>query len=184
MNILEGSLALSQIQAAEARIAPFIRHTPVIFVDGADFGIPDVQLAFKLEMTQHAGSFKSRGAFYQMLSREVPTAGVVAASGGNHGAAVAYAAQRLNRSATIFVPSVASRAKIEQIQAYGASLEIRGERYADALAASEAYAQASGALPIHAFDQIETLLGQATVALEFEHDAPGTSSTLSFTPTS
>src|ERR1700730_8429202 len=170
--LIDGPLATSQIQAAAARIAPFIRHTPVLFVDGADFDLPDVRLAFKFEMTQHAGSFKSRGAFNQMLSREVPAAGVVAASGGNHGAAVAFAAQRLQLPATIFVPSVASQTKIEQIRAYGARLEIRGERYADALAASEIHAQSSGAMPIHAFDQLETLLGQATVGLEFEQDAP------------
>jgi len=172
MNLLDGPLATSQIQAAAARIAPYIRRTPVFFVDGADFDLPGVRLAFKLEMTQHAGSFKSRGAFNQMLSREVPAAGVVAASGGNHGAAVAFASRRLQLPATIFVPSVASQTKIEQIRAYGARLEIRGERYADALAASETHAQSSGAMPIHAFDQLETLLGQATVGLEFEQDAP------------
>src|ERR1700736_81843 len=107
MNLLDGPLATSQIQAAAARIAPFIRHTPVLFVDGADFDLPDVRLALKLEMFQHAGSFKSRGAFNNMLSREVPAAGVIAASGGNHGAAVAFASRRLQLPATIFVPSVA-----------------------------------------------------------------------------
>jgi threonine dehydratase len=172
MNILDGPLAISQIRAAAARIAPFVRHTPVLFVDGADFDLPDVRLALKLEMIQHAGSFKCRGAFNNMLSREVPAAGVVAASGGNHGAAVAFASRRLQLPATIFVPSVASQTKIEQIRAYGARLEIRGERYADALAASEIHALSSGAMPIHAFDQVETLLGQATVGLEFEQDAP------------
>ena len=172
MDILDGPLAAVQIRAAAARIAPFIRHTPVLPVDGADFGLPEVRLVFKLELTQHAGSFKSRGAFNHMLSREVPAAGVVAASGGNHGAAVAFAAQRLRLPATVFVPNVASQTKIDQILAYGARLEIRGERYADALAASESYAQASGAMAIHAFDQVETLLGQATVGVEFEQDAP------------
>jgi threonine dehydratase len=169
---LDGPLAVSNIQATASRIAPYVRRTPVVVADGADFELPDVRLAFKLEMTQHAGSFKSRGAFNNMLSREVPAAGVVAASGGNHGAAVAFASQRLKLPARIFVPSVASPAKIDQIKAYGAHLEISGERYSDALAASESYAQSSGAMSIHAFDQVETLLGQATVALEFEHDAP------------
>jgi threonine dehydratase len=178
MNILDGPLAISQIRAAAVRIAPFIRRTPVLFVDGADFDLPDVRLALKLEMIQHAGSFKSRGAFNNMLSREVPAAGVVAASGGNHGAAVAFASRRLQLPATIFVPSVASQTKIEQIRAYGARLEIRGEKYADALAASETHAQSSGAMPIHAFDQVETLLGQATVGLEFEQDAPALDSLL------
>jgi threonine dehydratase len=173
MNLLDGPLAIAQIQATAARLAPFTRRTPVMYAEGADFGLPDVRLAFKLELLQHAGSFKSRGAFNHLLSRPVPAAGVVAASGGNHGAAVAFAAQRLKQPATIFIPSVASPAKIEQIKAYGARLEIRGERYADALAASEVFAQSSGALVIHAFDQVETLQGQATLALELEEQAPG-----------
>ena len=171
-DLLEESLSPAQIRAAYFRIAPYIRHTPVLHADGEDFGLPKIHLAFKMEMLQHAGSFKSRGAFNQMLSRKVPAAGVVAASGGNHGAAVAFVAQRLGLRAKIFVPSVASKAKIEQIKAYGASLEIQGERYADALAASEAYRQSSGALAIHAFDQVETLQGQGTLGLEFEQDVP------------
>jgi len=107
-----------------------------------------------------------------MLTRQAPAAGVLAASGGNHGVAVAYAAMRLKIPATIFVPRVASPAKIEQIKAFGARLEIIGERYADALAASLEYAHNSGAMQIHAYDQIETLQGQATVGKEFEEDAP------------
>jgi threonine dehydratase len=165
-------LSDAAIEATAARIAPFVRHTPLLHVDGADFGLPGVRLVFKLEYLQHAGSFKSRGAFNHLLTRTVPHAGVVAASGGNHGAAVAFAAGRMKVPATIFVPKVASPTKIEQIRAYGATLKIVGERYADALAASEAFVQASGALPIHAYDQVETLQGQATVGLEFERDAP------------
>jgi threonine dehydratase len=172
MDILNTSLDQAAIGAAAARIAPYIRRTPTVVTDGRDFGIPDVRLAFKLEFLQHSGSFKVRGAFSQMLSRPAPAAGVVAASGGNHGAAVAFAARRLGIPATIFVPSVASRIKLEQIKAYGALLRIVGDCYADALAASEQFAAESGAMPIHAFDQVETLLGQATVALEFEQDQP------------
>ncbi|MDB5871108.1 MAG: Threonine dehydratase [Ramlibacter sp.] len=153
-------------------IQPHIRRTPVLEVDGADFGLPGVQLVFKLEFLQHAGSFKSRGAFTQMLTRAIPANGVVAASGGNHGAATAYAAMKTGHPATIFVPSVASPAKIEQIRGYGADLRIVGDRYADALAASVEWAAQSGAAPVHAFDQVETLLGQATVAMEFEEQAP------------
>ena len=129
-------------------------------------------LTLKLELLQHAGSFKSRGAFNNLLTRKIPPAGIVAASGGNHGAAVAFAAMKLGIPAKIFVPSVASPAKIQQIQAYGADLVVGGERYADALVASEAWISHSGALPIHAFDQVETLLGQATVGLELEQQAP------------
>jgi hypothetical protein len=131
----------------------YLRRTPVIEVDGADFGLGAMRGFLKLEFMQHAGSFKARGAFANLLLREVPQAGVVAASGGNHGVAVAYAAMRLGKRARIFVPSVASPAKMARIRECGAELVVAGERYADALAASEEWARASGALPVHAFDQ-------------------------------
>ena len=165
-------IATDQIEATYARIASHIRRTPVVEVDGADFDLNLSALTLKLELLQHAGSFKSRGAFNNLLTRKIPPAGIVAASGGNHGAAVAFAAMKLGIPAKIFVPSVASPAKIQQIQAYGADLVVGGERYADALLASEAWISHSGALPIHAFDQVETLLGQATVGLELEQQAP------------
>jgi threonine dehydratase len=161
------------IEAAERLIRPHIRHTPAVAVAAADFGLPPRTLSLKLECLQHTGSFKPRGAFANLLSREIPKAGVVAASGGNHGAAVAYAAQRLGIPATIFVPKVAAAAKLARIRGYGATLTVTGEVYADALAESEAFAAASGALPIHAYDQPETLAGQGTVAREWEADAPG-----------
>ncbi|MGE5095809.1 MAG: threonine/serine dehydratase [Betaproteobacteria bacterium] len=160
------------IRAGAQRIAPWIRRTPVVRVDGEDFGCPGLQLALKLEFLQHAGSFKTRGAFNSLLTREIPPAGVAAASGGNHGAAVAFAAMKRRVPATIFVPTVASPAKLEQIRGYGARLEVGGDRYADALEASERWIARSGALAIHAYDQVETLQGQATVGLEFEEDAP------------
>ncbi len=169
---MEPTLDGAAIRAAAARIAPHIRRTPVIEVDGADFGLPSVRLVFKLEFLQHAGSFKTRGAFNHLLTRGIPPVGVVAASGGNHGAAVAYAAMKMKRPATIFVPSVASPAKMEQIRGYGARLEISGERYNDALIASEKWIGETGAAAIHAYDQVETLQGQATVGLEFEEQAP------------
>jgi threonine dehydratase len=179
MDLLRAGRAVSvlapareDIRAAAARIAPHIRRTPVIRVDGADFGLERVELAFKLEFLQHAGSFKARGAFNQMLTRAIPAAGVVAASGGNHGAAVAFAAMKTAHAATIFVPSVASPAKMDQIRGYGATLQVSGERYADALAASAEWVEKSGAVAIHAYDQIETLQGQGTVGLEFEEQAP------------
>jgi len=158
----------SEIAATERLIRPHIRRTPVIAVDGADFGLGVRRLSFKLELTQHAGSFKTRGAFANLLMRDVPPAGVVAASGGNHGAAVAYAAMKRGVRAKIFVPSVASPAKIARIRDYGADLVVGGERYADALAASEVWGAQTGALAVHAFDQNETLLGQGTVGLELE----------------
>src|ERR1051325_7677990 len=154
-------------------IRPHVRRTPVIEVDPSDFGIRAAGLTLKLELFQHTGAFKPRGAFANMLSHEIPAAGVVAASGGNHGAAVAFAARKLGHSATIFVPIVSSPAKIDRIRGYGAHLVVTGDRYDDALAASRERASESGALAIHAYDQIETLLGQGSVGLEFEEQAPG-----------
>lgn len=167
-----GAIDAARIAATERVIRPHIRRTPTIALDRADFGLAAGPLALKLELFQHAGSFKTRGAFANLLLRDVPPAGVVAASGGNHGAAVAYAAMRRKVPAKIFVPSVSSPAKIERIRGYGADLVVGGERYADALAASEAWAAASGALPVHAFDQAETLLGQGTLAAELEEQIP------------
>jgi threonine dehydratase len=161
-----------QIEATHAVIRPHVRLTPVVEVSGADFGLPPFPLTLKLEELQHSGSFKARGAFANLLMRALPPAGVVAASGGNHGAAVAYAAKQLGVSAKIFVPTVSSPAKIERIRAYGADLVVGGDRYADALAASEAWVRQSGALPVHAFDQLETLLGQGTIGLELSVQAP------------
>jgi threonine dehydratase len=128
-------------------------------------------LLFKLESLQHSGSFKVRGAFANLLTRPVPAAGVVAASGGNHGAAVAYAARSLGMNARIYVPRVSSPAKISRIQSYGAQLVVEGERYADALAASERWAAESGALQVHAYDEEGALLGQGTIGLELDQQA-------------
>jgi threonine dehydratase len=161
-----------RITAVENIIRPHIRRTPVMEAGGADFGLDSSRLIFKLELLQHAGSFKARGAFANLLTRPIPQAGVVAASGGNHGVAVAFAAMKLGVPAKIFVPSVASREKIERIRGYGAELVITGERYADALAASESWIAQTGAAAVHAYDQIETLLGQGTVGLEFEEQSP------------
>ncbi len=149
-----------------------VRRTPVPAVDGPDFGLDTESLVLKLELFQHSGSFKARGAFANLLMRDVPKAGVVAASGGNHGAAVAFAARKLGIPARIFVPKVSSPSKIERIRSYGVELVVEGERYSDALAASEAWAMESGALPIHAYDRRETLLGQGTLALELSEQAP------------
>jgi len=161
-----------RIAEIEPLIRPYIRRTPIVEADGADFALDSAQLVFKLESLQHAGSFKPRGAFANLLTRLVPAAGIVAASGGNHGAAVAYAAMKLEKPARIYVPTVASPEKVERIRGYGAELVITGERYADALAASERWAAESGAMSVHAYDQVETLLGQGTVGVEFEQQDP------------
>ena len=160
------------IETTHAVIRPHVRVTPILELTGADAGLAAFPLTLKLELLQHSGSFKARGAFANLLLRAVPAAGVVAASGGNHGAAVAYAAMRLRVRARIFVPTVSSPAKIARIRGYGADLVVGGERYADALAASQAYVAESGALPVHAFDQAETLLGQGTLGLELTGQAP------------
>jgi threonine dehydratase len=167
-----------QIAATENTIRRHIRRTPIIEAEAGDFGCDSVPLVFKLELLQHSGSFKARGAFANLLLRKIPQSGVVAASGGNHGAAVAFAAMKLGIPAKIFVPTVASPEKIERIRGYGAELVVTGERYAEALGASEHWAAESGALAVHAYDQPETLLGQGSVGLEFEHQCPDLDSLL------
>ena len=166
-------LTREQIVAAHRRIASYVRRTPVIEVESSDFGLtPSVRLSLKLELLQHTGSFKPRGAFTNLLRRKVPAAGVVAASGGNHGAAVAFAAMRLGIRAKIFVPTVASASKIQLIKDCGADVVVGGERYADALSASELWVESSGAMPVHAYDQPDTILGQGTVGAELQEQAP------------
>lgn len=162
------SVGRDHIAATEPVIRPHIRRTPVVEVRGRDFGLGDVTLLFKLELVQQSGSFKARGAFANLLLRTVPPAGVVAASGGNHGAAVAHAARELNIPARIYVPTISTPAKVERIRASGAELVIVGERYAEALAASEEWAKTSGALTVHAYDQDETMMGAGTLGLEIE----------------
>jgi threonine dehydratase len=166
------AISRERIQATERVIRPHIRRTPILEVDGTEFGLDSIKIVFKLELFQHSGSFKARGAFTNILTRDVPAAGVIAASGGNHGAAVAYAAMKLRKPATIFVPSVASPAKLDRIRRYGAELVIAGDRYAESLEASEEWTAKSGALPIHAYEAIETLLGQGTLGMELEEQAP------------
>jgi threonine dehydratase len=163
------------IIATERIIRPYIRHTPIVTTAASDFNADaqtDARVTIKLELMQYAGSFKTRGALANLLMRAIPDAGVVAASGGNHGAAVAYAAMRLGIAARIYVPSISSPAKIARIRSFGAELVVGGDGYADALRASEEWSGASGALRVHAFDQLETLHGQGTLGLELEQQAP------------
>jgi threonine dehydratase len=174
-------ISRDEIRGTYDIIRPYIRRTPVVQLDLADLDpaageLPGVTL--KLEQLQCAGSFKARGAFANLLLRNVPPAGVVAASGGNHGVAVAYAASRVGLGgkqsgvpARIFVPTVSAPAKMERIRQLGAELVVTGDRYADALAAAQAWVQSSGAMSVHAFDQRETLLGQGTLGLELAGQA-------------
>jgi threonine dehydratase len=160
------------VLAAEAVIRRHVRETPIVTVPARDFGLIGSPITFKLEFMQHSGSFKARGAFTNLLMRQGAERGVVAASGGNHGAAVAYAAQQLGYRAKLFVPSIASPAKIARIQSYGADVVVGGAAYTDAFAASRAWATEHDAIQVHAYDQFETLAGQGTVALEFAEQAP------------
>jgi len=154
----------AEITAAHTRIRADIRRTPLLWLDPA--------LCLKLECLQRGGSFKPRGAFNRLRSAGDLSRGVVAASGGNHGVAVALAAQALGARADIFVPEISAPAKRARIQGFDARLHVGGATYFDALAASTAHAEASGAVVVHAYDQPEVLAGQGTVALEWQQDAP------------
>jgi threonine dehydratase len=156
------------ITAAASRISEYVRHTPVLRANIGEHS----PVALKLELLQHAGSFKPRGAFNRLLSADRPAGGVIAASGGNHGAAVAYAARSLGMSAEIFVPAGTPAAKVARIASYGAHVVQGGDTYAEALIASRRRQAETGALEVHAYDHADVLAGQGTVGREFEQDAP------------
>jgi threonine dehydratase len=177
-DVTDNPISRDAIAATDDLISPHIRRTPIMAIDGRDVGHAGGPLMLKLELLQRSGSFKARGAFANMLTRKVPPAGVAAASGGNHGAAVAFAAGKLGHKARIFVPTTSSPAKIERIRSYGAELVVQGEQYADALALCERYIAETGAMSVHAYDQRETLLGQGTIGLEIEADARGVDTVL------
>ena len=141
-------------------------------VSADELGSPHPPLVLKLEQLQHAGSFKARGAHNLLLTADVPAAGVVAASGGNFGLAVAHAASRLGHHAAIFVPEVASPAKVERLRGFGAEVVVGGAFYADAYTASVERAESTGALLAHAYDQPEVVAGAGTCAVELEEQAP------------
>jgi threonine dehydratase len=161
----------SDIAAAAVRLGGYVRHTPLLRLGPAELGL-GFPVALKLELLQHAGSFKPRGAFNRLLSAVLPPAGVIAASGGNHGAAVAYAARALGTNAEVFVPAPTPETKVRRIAGYGARVVLTGATYAEALAASRERQAATGALEVHAYDHPDVLAGQGTVGREFEHDAP------------
>jgi threonine dehydratase len=178
MNPIESTLppvGRDAIRAAYRRIAGRIRHTPIV-----EANLNGHPLSFKLECLQRSGSFKARGAFNRLLAAlddpgqadALSHAGVVAASGGNHGIAVALAAAELGLAAQIFVPAATPAAKQARLRSLGARLHPVGERYAEAFAASQEHARATGALTVHAYDQPEVLAGQGTVALEWARQRP------------
>jgi threonine dehydratase len=163
----------ADIDAAAARIAGRVRHTPILAVEGAALGLPQ-PVTLKLEHTQVTGSFKVRGAFNTMLSADVPAAGVVAASGGNHGAAVAHAASALGHISKIFVPKlIAKEEKLARMRAFGAEVILTEGSVADCMAAYAAHAEETGALSVHPYDTFPTLAGQGTVAREIEAQMGG-----------
>lgn len=166
-----------EIQDAARRISRQVRRTPCIALEDGAFAV-DARIFLKLESLQHTGSFKPRGAFNCILSSQVPKAGVIAASGGNHGAAVAYAARQLGYPAEIFVPTISSPAKVDRLRQYGATVNIIGRDYAEALAASHERAAHTGALAVHAYDDPRVLAGQGTLAMEFEEQVRGLESVL------
>jgi threonine dehydratase len=162
----------TSIIAASKRTAPYLRRTPVMELSASDlgFGCP---LSLKLELFQHSGSFKARGAFNTLLKGAVPKQGVAAASGGNHGASVAHAAKVLGHRARIFVPEISSPAKVARIRAAGAEVVQQGQRYDDARMLCEAYQRDSGAFGVPAFDGWDTIEGQGTIALEWLEQSKG-----------
>lgn len=161
----------AEIEAASTRVAGYVRTTPIIHLETGALGL-NARVVLKFEQLQHTGSFKPRGAFNRLLSSSVPSAGVIAASGGNHGLAVAYAARQLGHRAEIFVPEVCPPIKVERLRSYGAVVTQIGATYAEALRASQARAEQTGALVVHAYDQPEVVAGQGTLGLEFERQAP------------
>ncbi|MEM8552206.1 MAG: serine/threonine dehydratase [Pseudomonadota bacterium] len=155
------------IDAASARIAGHVRRTPILTLDAP------VACELKLEQLQVTGTFKARGAFNTLLASDVPPSGVAAASGGNHGVAVAHAASSLGFPAAIFVPEIVKPAKRAAIEAAGAHIHVGGARYADALAACRTHQRETGAIDIHAYDAVLTIAGQGTVAAEWEAQTQG-----------
>ncbi|WP_421995300.1 serine/threonine dehydratase [Reyranella sp.] len=159
-----------EIEAAWRLIQPHVRRTPVVELAAGTLGLA-VPLALKIESLQVSGTFKGRGAFHKLLASTVPAAGIIAASGGNHGAAAAYAARALGHKAEIFVPTIAAPAKVARLRSYGAVVHQVGAVYADARAASEARAVETGALMVAAYDDPGVFAGAGSVALEFAEQA-------------
>jgi threonine dehydratase len=170
-------ISRTEIQDAGRRIAMHVRRTPVMALEEKAFGI-DARVFLKLECLQHTGSFKPRGAFNCILSSKIGQAGVIAASGGNHGAAVAYAAHNLGHHAEIFVPVITPKNKVDRLKHYGASITITGNSYAEALAASRERTLQTGAVAIHAYDDARVLAGQGTLGMELEEQIRGLDSLL------
>lgn len=157
----------ADIVAAHDRLLDQVRRTPILDVDGASLALRGHELVLKLEFVQHSGSFKARGACNFIAMNNLPSSGVVAASGGNHGAAVAWAARREGVPAAIFVPTIASQTKVARLREYGADVHQVGAVYSESFEASEQHRAATGAMRIHAYDDPDVMAGAGTTGLEF-----------------
>ena len=164
----EFAVSKSMIENAAGRIVHQVRETPVVRADGL-FESRGSNVFLKLESLQHSGSFKARGAFNTLLSTEVPPAGVVAASGGNHGAAVAYACKKLGIAAEIFVPEISSPTKLDLLRKYGATVHVVPGTFANALEACNEREEETGASSIHAYDALSVVAGQGTTGREISN---------------
>ena len=171
-TVTPGTVTPDDVERASELIGNHVRATPTLDVPGQEIGI-DATLVFKLEYLQHSGSFKARGATHFVASRPIADDGIVAASGGNHGAAVAWAARRFGHAAHIFVPTTATPAKVERLRDYGAIVHEVGEVYGEAFAASRRYLETHRATAIHAYDDPAVVAGAGTCARELDHQAPG-----------
>ncbi len=160
----------ADIETAYGLLRDHVRTTPVFSLEDKALGI-NARVTLKLEQLQHTGSFKPRGAFNRILTNRIPPAGVIAASGGNHGVAVAYVAQKLGLTAEIFVPETCSPVKLQRLRDYGAQVTVAGASYADAWQTSQVRGARTGALVVHAYDQPEVIAGQGTVGYEFSLQA-------------
>jgi threonine dehydratase len=166
------SISKIDIDDAWQRIASHVRVTPTVDLNRDSLAV-NAHVVLKLELMQVTGSFKPRGAFNRILSNKVPDSGVIAASGGNHGLATAYAARKLGYHAEIFVPEICTPVKQQRLRDYGAAVRVVGSNYDEALRASTERARETGALVVHAYNQPETVAGQGTCGREFELQAPG-----------
>jgi len=162
----------ADVVATEPLIRPYLRRTPTVELDRSELGLAPGRLVLKLEQLQHTGSFKPRGAFANVLSRDPRPGSIVAASGGNHGAAVAHVAQVLGIPAMIFVPEISNPAKVARIRSYGAEPVLVGQTYGEALDASREWARGRDAAEVHAYDARETVMGAGSLALELQEQAP------------
>ena len=170
-GIEPGPVTRVDIETAAERIMGRVRRTPVQELGPFALGGIPGELVLKLELLQYTGSFKPRGAFNRMLAAEVGEEGVIAASGGNFGLAVAYAARVLGHPAEIFVPATSPAMKIERIRSYGATVHVVAGFYADAYAACEERAFDTGAVLMHPYDQPAVVAGQGTIAAELDDQA-------------